>query len=124
LSKGSTLRAGPIVSFLILGQPYAALEAAQQTEVSGDEAHGGLVHVCTFHPAYGHEDFTEGYRPQESAAGQLSGVAHAAGNRLFAQPPAQDAPGDGGWEQREATGTGSSAGGQARIVLVQLAEAA
>jgi 5-methylcytosine-specific restriction protein B len=31
--------------------------------VSGD-GKGGLVRVCCFHPAYGYEDFIEGYRPE------------------------------------------------------------
>jgi 5-methylcytosine-specific restriction protein B len=32
--------------------------------------HGGFVRMCSFHPAYGYEDFLEGFRP-ESVNGQM-----------------------------------------------------
>jgi 5-methylcytosine-specific restriction protein B len=60
-----------LAALAAFGQPLAGLDAAQRAEVTGEDAHDGLVRVCTFHPAYGYEDFIEGYRPQESAAGQL-----------------------------------------------------
>jgi 5-methylcytosine-specific restriction protein B len=31
--------------------------------VTGDDETSGLVRLCCFHPAYGYEDFIEGYRP-------------------------------------------------------------
>lgn len=32
----------------------------------GSSQSGGLVRMCSFHPAYGYEDFIEGYRPRET----------------------------------------------------------
>ena len=49
------------------GQPFATLDESQKAALDA----GGFVRTCTFHPAYGYEDFLEGYRP-ESLAGQLA----------------------------------------------------
>ncbi len=47
------------------GRSFAELPAEQQASiVNGDNTTLPLVRVCTFHPAYGYEDFLEGYRPQ------------------------------------------------------------
>jgi len=51
---------------------YAELDAPQKAEVEGNGSRAGLVRFCTFHPAYGYEDFIEGYRPHETGAGQLA----------------------------------------------------
>ena len=48
------------------GQLFAVLDVTQKSALEA----GGFVRTCTFHPAYGYEDFLEGYRPQ-SDAGQL-----------------------------------------------------
>ena len=47
------------------GQPFAALDKSQKSALET----GGFVRACTFHPAYGYEDFLEGYRPQSLAGG-------------------------------------------------------
>jgi 5-methylcytosine-specific restriction protein B len=50
---------------------YANLTAEQKGTVTGVGPNSGLIRCCTFHPAFGYEDFIEGYRPQKSTDGQL-----------------------------------------------------
>jgi 5-methylcytosine-specific restriction protein B len=54
------------------GMKFEELDSPRQLEVMGSDSVEGLVRTCTFHPAYGYEDFIEGYRPSANAAGQLS----------------------------------------------------
>lgn len=49
---------------------WDGLDAAERTAIDGDDARLGNIQLCTFHPAYGYEDFIEGYRPS-SVGGAL-----------------------------------------------------
>jgi len=46
-------------SYDCFGTTYEQLAEEQKKTINGD-----MVRMCTFHPAYGYEDFWEGYRPQ------------------------------------------------------------
>ena len=54
------------------GIPFEQLNQDQLRDIKGDQDGAeGLVRMCSFHPAYGYEDFIEGYRPQVGS-GQLT----------------------------------------------------
>jgi 5-methylcytosine-specific restriction enzyme B len=53
------------------GRVFDALTPGEKVIVEGTATEPGLMRTCTFHPAYGYEDFLEGYRPQLNAGEQL-----------------------------------------------------
>lgn len=54
------------------GRSFNELSTGEKSELEGSPAKLGLVCSCTFHPAYGYEDFIEGFRPALSEEGHLS----------------------------------------------------
>ena len=50
-------------AYSIAGRPFEQLTDSEKAEVSGGPEGLGTVRTCCFHPAYGYEDFIEGYRP-------------------------------------------------------------
>ncbi len=61
-----------LASLAAFDRLFEQLPPSEQAVITGEEQdHRGLVRMCTFHPAYGYEDFLEGYRPL-TADGQLT----------------------------------------------------
>ena len=53
-----------LAAYYRFGLPYDDLADDQKVVVTGTEQLAdGLVRLCSFHPAYGYEDFLEGYKP-------------------------------------------------------------
>ena len=53
-----------LASFSLAGKPFDELSEDQKAVVVGGPESLGMVRMCCFHPAYGYEDFIEGYRPE------------------------------------------------------------
>ncbi|MEZ5943942.1 MAG: DUF4357 domain-containing protein [Planctomycetaceae bacterium] len=63
--------ANDLAAVSAFGKPFESLDDSEKKEILGDGKSFGLVRLCCFHPAYGYEDFIEGFRP-ETANDQVS----------------------------------------------------
>jgi 5-methylcytosine-specific restriction protein B len=53
-----------LASYSLAGKPFDQLSGGEKAEVTGGPESPGALRMCCFHPAYGYEDFIEGYRPE------------------------------------------------------------
>lgn len=67
------LAVNDLASMSAFGKKFDDLSETEKQLVTGEGESLGLVRLCCFHPAYGYEDFLEGYRP-DLVNGQMSFV--------------------------------------------------
>ena len=46
------------------GKGFDELSDEHRKQVLGNDKFPGIIRICSFHPAYGYEDFLEGYKPE------------------------------------------------------------
>jgi 5-methylcytosine-specific restriction enzyme B len=63
--------ANDLAAISVFGKLYESLNETEKKAVLGEGQSSGVVRLCCFHPAYGYEDFLEGYRP-ETVDGKVS----------------------------------------------------
>ena len=56
--------ANDLAAISAFGKRFDDLDPQQKQLVTGEGESTGTVRLCCFHPAYGYEDFLEGYRPR------------------------------------------------------------
>lgn len=63
--------ANDLAALSAFGKLFDSLDDTERKAIVGEREDYGLVRLCCFHPAYGYEDFLEGYRPV-TVNGQVS----------------------------------------------------
>jgi 5-methylcytosine-specific restriction protein B len=63
--------ANDLAAISTFGKSFESLTEDERETILGNGQSSGLVRLCCFHPAYGYEDFLEGYRP-ETIDGKVS----------------------------------------------------
>lgn len=58
--------ASEIASRYNMGKGFGDLSDDEKNDILGNDGPPGFVRICSFHPAYGYEDFLEGYKPEEN----------------------------------------------------------
>jgi tetratricopeptide (TPR) repeat protein len=56
----------------LFGSTFDTLDESNRITITGDKNASGVVRMCSFHPAYGYEDFIEGYRPELQGDSQIN----------------------------------------------------
>ncbi len=56
--------ANDLAALSTFGKLFEELNESDKEAITGLDGETGLVRLCCFHPAYGYEDFIEGYRPK------------------------------------------------------------
>jgi tetratricopeptide (TPR) repeat protein len=56
----------------LFDSPFDKLDEDKRRNITGDKNAPGVVRMCSFHPAYGYEDFIEGYRPELQGDSQIN----------------------------------------------------
>lgn len=59
----ATKTANDLAAIETFNQRFDDLDDQKKHVITGDDQTLGVVRLCCFHPAYGYEDFLEGYRP-------------------------------------------------------------
>jgi len=59
-----------LAAYTAFGKPFDELSDQEKQTIVGTDEAKGTVRICCFHPAYGYEDFIEGYRP-ETVSGRV-----------------------------------------------------